>query len=351
VIKTLLGLIVGISLSLILVFFLGENPIQVFLILVKSGFASKEDFGIALYYTTTFIFTGLAVSIPLKAGLFNIGGEGQMTVACFTAAAAGLLTATWPFPTGIIISILSAIVAGLLWGFIPGWLKANKNSHEVIVTMMLNFIATAVTSWLTLSCFRSTTTQNPETTTLPDQLKFTSIDFITKNFPNSPVNISLILSIILCFVFYFLYEKTIWGFKLKCVGENITAADKNKIDTKKIILQAMSLAGLCAGLVSLNEVLGSSGKFQIGFSAEYGFVGIAVCMLARNNPLAIILSAFFFALLQKGASDLALETQKITRDYARVIQAVLILSIASSLFLEKFNLLGKTEQKGPHGVR
>jgi ABC-type uncharacterized transport system permease subunit len=346
--KTFTGLIVGICLSLLLVFFLGENPIQVFLILLKSGFASKEDFGITLYFATTFIFTGLAVSVPLKAGLFNIGGEGQMTVACFASAAMGILVSTWPYPIGLIVSSLAAILAGTLWGYIPGWLKSLRGSHEVIITMMLNFISTALTSWLTLSYFRSSTSQNPETTTLPDHLKFTSFDFVAKYFPNTPANLSLILAVILCFAFYFLYEKTVWGFKLKCVGENPTAADKNKIDTRKIITQSMCLAGLCAGLVSLNEVLGSSGKFQIGFSAEYGFVGIAVCMLARNNPLAIVLTAFFFALLQKGASDLALETQKITRDYARVIQAILILSVASSIFMEKWKPKGFSK-KGIHG--
>lgn len=334
--KPLIGLLLGISISLALAGLAGENPINVFEILIKSSFGSTYDLGLTLFYTTSFIFTGLSVCIAFHAGLFNIGAEGQLTIATLMAAWAGLfLQQHLPNISSLVsipIIIIMAVLSGGLWGFIPGWLKAHRGSHEVIVTMMLNFIAAAFTSYIALNIIRSTESQNPETQMIPESMMFKNFDFIQKYFQDSPVNLSLLIALLLCLVLYFFLYRSIPGFQLRAAGKNEVASEFAGINAKRIKMLAMTAAGMLAAFVALNEVLGSSGKYRLGFSADYGFVGIAVAILAKNNPIGIIFSALLFGILQKGASDLDVETEFITRDFARIIQAVLIFSVAAVYF-------------------
>jgi ABC-type uncharacterized transport system permease subunit len=330
--KALLGLIIGLVLSLSLAAFAGENPWSVFLVLVKSAFGSPYDLGLALFYTTSLVFTGLSVSIAFHAGLFNIGAEGQLTVAALAAAWFGVAFPNMPAGLAPLLISVVGVSAGALWGFIPGWLRAYRGSHEVIVTMMMNFIAAALASYLTLNLIKNPDSQNPESQPLPSYFLFHDFDFLQKWLQDSPANISLILAIILSGLVYFFLYHTVWGYELRASGQNERAAEIAGIPSRKMKIFAMVLAGAMAGFVALNEVLGSSGRFKMGFSPDYGFVGIAVALLARNNPLGILASAFLFGVLQKGASDLDMETEFITRDFARIIQAILIFSVAAVYF-------------------
>lgn len=334
--KPIIGLLVGISIALCLAFFAGENPLNILEIMFKSSFGSVYDFGLTLFYTTSFIFTGLSVCIAFHAGLFNIGAEGQLTISTLVAAWVGIILQHY-FPEisswiAIPTIIVAAILAGGAWGFIPGWLKAKRGSHEVIVTMMLNFIAAAFTSYVALNLIRSTESQNPETQTIPESMMFKNFDFVQTYFQDSPANLSVIIALAICFALYFFLYRSTLGFQLRASGKNEVASSYAGINSVKIKIFAMTMAGMLAGLVALNEVLGSSGKFRLGFSADYGFVGIAVAILAKNNPIGVIFSALLFGVLQKGASDLDVETEFITRDFARIIQAVLIFSVAAVYF-------------------
>jgi len=141
-------------------------------------------------------------------------------------------------------------------------------------------------------------------------------------------------------VFVFL-EKTTIGYRLRATGSNPASAQFSGVDSRKVQMLAMGLAGALAGFVALNEITGSAGKYRIGFSADYGFVGIAVALMARNHPLGILVSAFLFGALQKGAADLDFETELITRDFARIIQGIVILSVTSFYFIDFKNLLKK----------
>lgn len=337
--RPLLGLILGLCLSLSLVSLAGENPIHVLEILMKSSFGSVYDLGLTLFYTTSFIFTGLSVCIAFHAGLFNIGAEGQLTIATLMAAWTGIyLNQIQPGMSPVLaipLIILVASLSGALWGFVPGWLKSKRGSHEVIVTMMMNFIAAAFSSYIALNLIRSTESQNPETQSIPETMMFKNFDFIQKFFQDSPANLSLIVALALAGLLYLYLYKTIPGFELRASGKNETASNLSGINAQKIKIFAMTAAGMMSAMVALNEVLGSSGKFRIGFSADYGFVGIAVAILAKNNPLGIVFSALLFGVLQKGASDLDVETEFITRDFARIIQATLIFSVAAIYFLPK----------------
>jgi simple sugar transport system permease protein len=342
--KSALGFIFGLIFALLLTSLVGESPWHVFSVLFHSSFGSLYDLGLTLFYCTSLIFTGLAVCIPFHAGLFNIGAEGQLTIGAFTMAAIGIALPAIPFPWAYLLALGGGALAAGLWGFIPGWLKARRGSHEVIVTMMFNFIAAGLTSYFVVGVFKNTESQNPETAMVGAGYQLKSWDFLRSLSPDSPLNISLLFALVLAVLVWIFLYKTIWGFELRAVGQNEEAASLAGVRIRKYKVLSMFLGGAIAGLVGLNEILGSAGKFRLGFSADYGFVGIAVALLARNNPLGIILSAFLFGALQKGASDLDLETAHVTRDFAKILQAIIILSVAGFYFLN-FSKLKKWVKK------
>lgn len=332
--KRIFGFILGLTIALLLTFFAGENPLNVLQILVRSAFGSMYDLGLTLSYTTPLIFTGLSVAICFHAGLFNIGAEGQMTVGVLTAAAVGVLLPNVLFPLAPILALLAALVAGGLWGLFAGWLKAYRGSHEVIITIMMNFIAAGLASWFTLNIIQNPESQNPESAVVASSYRLNEYDLIARLFPDTPANASIVFAIILAILMWIFLWKTTWGFELRAVGSNPQAAHRAGISEKKMQMLAMLLAGMCAAFVAFSEVLGSVGQYRMGFSPEYGFIGIAVALLANNNPLGIILAAFLMGALHKGASDLDLETNTITRDFSRIIQGLIILGVAAQGYWE-----------------
>ncbi len=339
--KKVVGFLIGLTAALLLTLLAGENPLNILMILVRSALGSTYDLGLTLSYTTPLIFCGLSVAIGFHAGLFNIGGEGQLTMAAITAAVVGVVFPNIPFPLAPVIALMAALLVGGLWGFIPGWLRVYRGSHEVIITIMLNFIAAGLASWITLQLIPTKLSQNPETQPISANYMFKDYDLIARWFPDTPANASLVFALILAVVVWVFLWKTPLGFELRAVGTNPDAATRAGISTKKIRILAMTLAGVFAGFVALSEVLGSAGQFRIGFSPEYGFIGIAVALLAGNNPLGIIVSAFLMGALHKGASDLDLETATITKDFSKIIQTLIILAVTAQGYWEWIKRKGR----------
>lgn len=339
--KKVVGFLIGLTAALLLTLLAGENPLNILMILVRSALGSTYDLGLTLSYTTPLIFCGLSVAIGFHAGLFNIGGEGQLTMAAITAAVVGVVFPNIPFPLAPVIALMAALLVGGLWGFIPGWLRVYRGSHEVIITIMLNFIAAGLASWITLQLIPTKLSQNPETQPISANYMFKDYDLIARWFPDTPANASLVFALILAVVVWVFLWKTPLGFELRAVGTNPDAATRAGISTKKVRILAMTLAGVFAGFVALSEVLGSAGQFRIGFSPEYGFIGIAVALLAGNNPLGIIVSAFLMGALHKGASDLDLETATITKDFSKIIQTLIILAVTAQGYWEWIKRKGR----------
>ncbi|MGZ3775377.1 MAG: ABC transporter permease [Pseudobdellovibrionaceae bacterium] len=327
--KRVAGFIIGFIIALLLTVFAGESPWHIFIILVKSAFGSMYDLGLTLSYTTPLIFCGLSVAIGFHAGLFNIGAEGQLTMAAVTAAAVGVLFPNVPFPLAPLVAFVAALLVSGFWGWIAGWLRAMRGSHEVIITIMLNFIAAGLASWFTLKIIPNPNSQNPESAVVSASYMFKDYDLIARWFPDTPANASLGVALILAVLLWVFLWRTTWGFELRAVGSNPEAAHRAGINEKKVQMLAMAMAGALAGCVALSEVLGSAGQYRIGFSPDYGFIGIAVALLANNNPLGIIVAAFLLGAFHKGASDLDLETTTITRDFSRIIQALVILGVSA----------------------
>lgn len=323
--QPILAVILGLCLGLAVTWIAGENPWHVFKILCLGAFGSPYDFGMTLFYATPLIFTGLSVAIAFHAGLFNIGAEGQLTLGALAAGTVGALWPRCPSPVAPLIAGLATALAGTLWGAIPGWLRARRGSHEVINTIMLNFVAAGVSSYVTLYLLKNPETQNPETRSIGSGYLLHQFSF----FAGAPVSLALPLAILTAFCVWFFLSKTIWGFELRAVGQSESAARAAGINAATIRIIALSLAGALAGLVGVAEVLGNAGRFKVGFSPEYGFIGIAVALLARNHPFGILAAALLFGALHKGATALDLETEHVTRDLSLILQALILLSVCA----------------------
>lgn len=332
-----LGLLLGIFISCSLAALFSENPWHVFKILATSFFNSKFDFGLTLFYTTCLIFSGLAFAIPMKAGLFHIGSEGQILLGAMVAAYLGsaqfFLTATAPVALSFVLIFAGTLLSGILAALVLAFFKLVKQAHEVVVAIMLNFIFAALTTWLTVNYMQNPDSQNPETALIIPSLRIFENDFLKIYFEKSAVSSFLIVAVVSCVVLYLIEKKTLIGYQIRAYGINPSAADRIGISAVKILVLTLGLAGFFSAFVGLTEVLGNTLQYKIGFSPQYGFLGIAVALLARQHFLGIIGSAFLMACLHKGASDLDLETNFLTRDFSRVLQAIIIFSVAASYFL------------------
>jgi simple sugar transport system permease protein len=323
--QSVLAAILGLSLGLIVTWIAGESPWHVLAILWKGAFGSRYDFGMTLFYSTPLVFTGLSVAMAFHAGLFNIGAEGQLTMGALAAGAVGALWPRVPWPLAPLLATIAAIIVGMAWGAIPGWLRARRGSHEVINCIMLNFIAVGLSSYVALYLLKNPDSQNPETRPVGAAYSITHLSA----FGEAPVSLALPLAIIVAVLVWVFLWRTALGFELRAVGQNEQAARAAGINTSRIQIIALTLAGGLAGLVGVAEVLGNAGKFKVGFSPEYGFIGIAVALLGRNRPFGIVAAAILFGALHKGASDLDLETEHVTREVSLVLQALILLSVSA----------------------
>lgn len=325
---SILGMLIGLALGLLLAYFAGENPWTVLKIIATSAFGSRYDIGVTLYYTTPLIFAGLSVAMAFHAGLFNIGAEGQLNIAAMAAGAAGVLVPGLPPALAPLFAMLCALSMGALWGWIPGWLRTRRGSHEVINTIMLNFISAALVSWVVTSLLQDPESQSPEMRPVYPEYFIRTWDPVTQFFGDSPVSLAFPVAVFTAIAVWIFLKFTPWGYEIRACGENEDAAAYGGINVARTRQLAFALAGALAGMVALGEVLGGAGKFRLGFSPDYGFIGIAVALLARSHPLAILVSALLFGALHKGAADLDIETDNVTRDLSMVIQAFVILSVS-----------------------
>lgn len=323
--RALLASAIGLILASGVAWLAGDDPILVLSTILNSAFSSPYALGTTLMYTAPLLCAGLAVAIPFRAGLFNIGAEGQLVMGAIGASAVGILGTNLHPLSAQFLALAAAVVSGALWGSIAGWIKTHRGGHEVITTIMLNFIAASAASWWCIDLFPNADTQNPEATPIKSEFVFRHLPF----FDGANLAAISILSVIGAVVSYFFLTRTTHGFALRAVGINDNAARIGGINPNRTRIIAMIIAGGFAGLIGFIEVFGNSGTLRLGFSPGYGFMGIAVAFLARNNPLAIIPAAFLFALLHKGSLDLEFETEHITRDLASVIQAIVVLAVAA----------------------
>ncbi|HEY7180370.1 MAG TPA: ABC transporter permease, partial [Blastocatellia bacterium] len=316
-------------------------PRKVYLLLISGAFGlfnnlgnfTFENWGYTLFQTTPLIFTGLAVALAFKCGLLNIGAEGQLYVGAFAAAWVGITFANFPGFVLIPMAIVAAMAAGAVWGAIPGALKAWFGSHEVINTIMMNFIAIGLISYLTQRYYKAPGDPIMETAPIAGQAHIARFSTLLApfgvNFPQHiPLNVSFLLALLMTFLVWLFLWRTKWGYEIRAVGSNPAAAEYGGVSVRKQIVLAMALSGALAGMVGVNEVLGYRYRYYHDFSPNYGYSGIAVALLGRNHPAGVALAALLIGALNRGGLPVDIFTDKVSKDLVVVLQAIIILFVA-----------------------
>ena len=326
----LLNVIAAFLVSGLVVLFLGENPLRAVRILAWGALGFGEGVGFTLYYATNFILTGLAVAVAFHAGLFNIGGEGQAYLGGLGVGLAALaLDTLLPWWLVFPVAILSAAVFGAAWALLPAWLQARFGSHIVITTIMFNFIAASLMVWLLANHLKQPHSMAPETRTFAEGGALPRLDGLFALFGadlgGAPANITLFLALAAALLVYVLIWRTRFGYEVRTVGHNPTAAIYAGISVARITILIMLVSGALAGLMALNNVMGDQQRLQIEFVGGAGFVGIAVALMGRAHPAGIILAALLFGMLYQGGAELAFDMPAISRDMIVVIQGLVIL--------------------------
>jgi simple sugar transport system permease protein len=231
--------------------------------------------------------------------------------------------------------VLAAVIAGGVWGAIPGILRAKFGSHEVINTIMLNFIGIALVSYFTQYFYKIPGDPIMQSAEIGPGAHITRISQFIPGMPDFvPLSVAFPLAVLMCVLVYIFLWKTKWGYELRAVGENPSAAEYGGISPKRQIVIAMTISGGLAGMVAIGEVLGYRYRYYDGFSDGWGFLGIAVALLGRNHPLGIFIAAIFFAVLKRGEIFVDIETKYVSKDLVEVLQAIIILFVAS---LQRFS--------------
>ncbi|NDJ51604.1 MAG: ABC transporter permease [Chloroflexi bacterium] len=297
--------------------------------LIDGAFLRPRAFSDTLVSATPLILTGLSVAVAFRAGLFNIGAEGQFLIGAVAAAFIGYAV-NLPPVLHAIVCILAGAAGGALWGFIPGILKARLGAHEVINTIMMNFIAIFLTDWLVSGPMRDPGSSFART---PSIFPSAQLPQLGEVFPNvfgasDQLHIGFVLAILAAFGMWWLINKTTVGFELRTTGSNPDAAQYAGVRVERNVILAMTLAGALAGLAGAIEVQGLNRNLAQFFAAGYGFDAIAVALLAQNNPIGIIPAGIMFGALTTGSAILQIRTG-VSADIVLIIQALILLFVAA----------------------
>lgn len=336
IISVLLGLIAG----AILMLGFGYNPVDGYIALWQGAFGDRYFFGETLRQVTPYIFTGLAVAFAFRSGLFNIGAEGQVFVGWLAAVWVGLVVDA-PLYIHLPLAIIAAAIAGALWGFIPGLLKASLGVHEVIVTIMLNYTALYSTN----AIVRHVLTDNKDATDSIAPTASLSSEWLENLTDYSRLHYGILLALFAAIIMWFIIERTTIGYELKSVGFNQHASKYAGMNVKKNIILSMVIAGAFAGLAGAMEGLGTFGYMavQSGFT-NLGFDGIAVALLGANTAPGVLLAAVLFGGLKVGALNMPTQAG-VPTELVDIIIALIIFFVASSYLIRWFLLRFKKEGK------
>jgi simple sugar transport system permease protein len=321
-----LNLLSALLVAALVIHLLGESPLDSMAILVNSAIVNPEGLAYTLFYASTFIFTGLAVSVAMQAGLFNIGAEGQMYV-----GGLGLTLAMLAFdanlPAWLLIpaGMLGAALFGALWAFLPGYLQAKRGSHVVVTTIMFNFIAASLMNFIIVKYMIPEGQQNPASRVFSAAAELPLLNAWFPALGDTPLNISFPLAIVALVIYGVMVWRSSWGYKLRATGLNQHAAHYAGVKISRTIIVTMLVSGALAGLAAVNSVLGSTHYLSLNFPAGAGFVGIAIALMGRQHPVGIFLSAVLFGALIQGGFDLSLEKPNIPQETFIFIQGLIIL--------------------------
>jgi ABC-type uncharacterized transport system permease subunit len=326
----LINLVVAFAVAGLVVLLVGENPLRAAGIMIDGAFGGGRNIAYTLYYSTSFIFTGLAVAVAFHGGLFNIGGEGQAYVGGLGVGLVCLaFDAFLPWWLTFPLAIAGAAAMGAAWAFIPAYLQARRGSHVVITTIMFNFIAASLMVYLLVGPLKPASSMAPQTRTFLEGGQLPKLNWLMEavgfSVRSSPFNISFLLALLCAFLVWVLIWRTRLGYEIRTQGHSPKAARYAGIGEARIIIITMLISGALAGMMALNPVMGDQNRLQLDFVTGAGFVGIAVALMGRSHPAGIVPAAILFGMLYQGGAELAFEMPNISRDMIVIIQGLVIL--------------------------
>jgi len=333
----LIAVILALLVGAVILKISGASPIQAYLALFKGSFGSLKTFGRTLEKATPLVFSGLAVAFAFKAGLFNIGAQGQLLFGALVSAIIGFTVTGLPPYIHAPLALLCGAIAGALYGVIPGALKTYTGAHEVITTIMLNYIAINITDYLADGPLKDTSPGNivARTPSILDSAKIPSIQGIPLGF--------LLAIIVAVIVWWFLWRTTV-GFEIRTVGLNPNAARYAGMRVAFTVILTMVLSGFLAGIGGAIETQGVVYRYQPGFNIGLGFDGITIALLGQTHPLGIIPAAILVGAMKAGASQMQFDAH-VANEITDIIQALMLFFIAADIIIRRLIRMREPEEK------
>ena len=337
--SSIIAIVLAFLVSSVIILLMNESPIEAYSYLIQGAFGNTRALYNTIAMSIPLMFTGLAVAVASRGGLFNIGAEGQLYIGSMCSVLTALAFPGLPKPVLLPLILIAGFAGGAVWGLIPGYLKAVKGINEVIVCIMLNYVAQLFTSYLVNGPFKDEGMQ-AHTKQISENARF--VRYTTSSQLTNAVFVAIL--IIVCI--YILLWKTSAGFKIRTVGLNFFSSEAAGINPKITMIATMALSGGIASMAGVTEITAKYYRFVDTFSPSYGFTGIAVAVLGRNNPFGIILTSLLFGMLDSGALRMTLETS-ISSSMIKVIQSLVILFVAapqiSRIFSKKVIRFGNAD--------
>ncbi len=340
--RPILAIILALTVSAVLIWAAGANPIKAYAALLEGSFGSVAALANTAVRATPLILGGLAVGLGFKAGLWNIGGEGQMYLGAATATVVGIIPLPIPTWLHLLLAVVAGFAGGALWILTPAFLRAYRGVSEVVSTLMLNYVAGYFISWLLHepSPLAETGTFFPMS---PSILPGARLPILVKG---TSMHGGLILAIVLGVILYFILRHTTFGFRTRMVGGNPETARYAGVDVKRQMFRVLLVCGGIGGLAGASEVLGLKWRLFDYFVSGVGYEGLALAILVNGNPLSMIIGGIFFGSLKAGANKMQIVTG-IEASMALVIQALTVLFVIAIGFGERA-LLDREQQKKSH---
>ncbi len=318
----------------------GKDPIAAYRLLFDRGLVSSFGVTETLIKTAPLLLVGAGLLIALKAGVWNIGVDGQFLVgACLTGVVAPRLIGDVPLALMLLLAALVGFGGGLAWAVVPALLKVRYGLNEIITTIMMNYVAIYTTSWLVKGPFKDPNVVPPQTVLIPkeDRLPF---------IPSSRVHVGLLAGVVAVLLVAFLFRRTVLGFRLRTLGQSLKAAVHAGMPVGRLTVLALLLSGGFAGLAGANHVLGVRGLFQGEGNPEYGLSGFALVYLARLNPLWVFPFAYFFAFLGFGG-ELMARRAEIPTYYVPMLEGLMLVFFAVAVYLERLAARERHPRRAP----
>jgi general nucleoside transport system permease protein len=311
----------------------GGDPVLAYGALLQGAFGGPHQIGETVMRSTPLVFTGLAVAFAFRANLFNIGAEGQLVIGALGAAWLGLVFSGLPSWAGIPLVMVGAALFGAAWAFIPALLKAKVGAHEVITTMMFSWIALYLSSYIVNGPLADRS-GIPQTPMLPQSMWFPTLDRIIPGLPANRAHLGFVLALVLVFLVAWVLRRTTLGYSVRAVGYNPLASENGGISIARTTIYALCISGALAGIAGASEVLGVQHRLfdQVSAGAGFGFTGIAVALLAKNNPVGVVFAAILFGALNAGAATMQLEAN-VSEKIIMIIQALVIFFVGAETII------------------